>query len=114
MHKSNGKLSNRFSEYPRFFLLPCVLFYSGLLMLKAASKLWNFSFSLRFMFCLPPNAPLVLLIFVVQTLLGNIAHGLFINQCKEEETNMQGPHASMGDSVHGTFKPLRGRTSKDD
>ena len=45
--------------------------------------------------------------------MGNIAHVLFINQCKEEETNMQGPHASMGDSGHGTFKPLRGRTSKD-
>ena len=53
---------------PLSFLLPYVLFYGGLLMLKAASKLRNFSFSLRFVFCLPPQAPLVLLIFVVQTL----------------------------------------------
>ena len=53
---------------PLFFLLPYVLFYGGLLMLKAASKLRNFSFSLRLVFCLLVYAPLVLLIFVVQTL----------------------------------------------
>ena len=100
---------------PLFFLLPYVLFFGGLLMLKAASKLRNFSFSLRFVFCLPPQAPLVLLIFVVQTLFENWATlRMFFSLINARRGDQHaGPPREYGDSVHGTFKPKRGRISKD-
>ena len=87
MHKSNGKLSNRFRNTLMFLIL-YVLFYGGLLMLKAASKLRNFSFSMwlvlgLFVYLLKPLWFLTFCCADCIWILGNIANLFLSNHCEE-------------------------------